>query len=133
MAEIPHACDSYRLRLSLEDRLSDAEQPSSGVPSGDLRDPPRNWSDWPRPASFWGDARLLRGEAEPGATPDHRPGAGTLEPDDDQTDADAEGGAWIDFLDPPDPDRPGHSGPAGSLRGSRGARARRHGRGAQGA
>ena len=71
-----------------------------------------------------------RGRA--GGTPTIGLAHGTLEPDKDQTDADAEGGAWIDFLDPPDPDRPEHSGPAGCLPGSGGARAGRNGRGAQG-
>ena len=106
MADNPHVCDSYRLRLSLEDRLSDAEQTALASHLETCAGCRQELERLAAASQLWGDARLLRGEAEPGATPTIGLAHGTLEPDDDHTDSDAEGGAWIDFLDPPDPDRP---------------------------
>ncbi len=113
MAQDPHACDSYRLRLSLEDRLSDAEQAALAAHLETCAACGQELERLAAASQLWGDARLLRGEAEPGAGPTIGLAPGTLEREEDQTDSDADRRAWIEFLDPPDPDQAGTLGQLG--------------------
>ena len=69
MASRPCACESNRLRLSLEDRLSEAHQAEladhlEGCPA--CR---RELEQMAAASRFWGDAALLRGEPAPGHSP----------------------------------------------------------------
>ncbi len=113
MAENPHSCDSYRLRLSLEDRLSDAEQAALATHLETCAACRQELERLAAASQLWGEARLLRGEAESSASPTIGLAPGTLEPEEDETGSDDGRRAWIEFLDPPDPDQPGTLGRLG--------------------
>jgi len=106
-------CDSYRLRLSLEDRLSDLEQTELATHLEGCASCRQELERLAAANRLWDEARLLRGEAEPGASPTVGLAPGTLEAEDDATDLTADRSAWIEFLDPPDPDQPGTLGRLG--------------------
>jgi WD40 repeat protein len=96
-------CDRERLKRSIQDQLSEAEQ-ATLAEHLEACEPCRLELDRLAAATgFWGDARLLRGEPEP--EPDPEP---EFDPEDrPEGDADADpAGAWLRLLDPPDPDQP---------------------------
>ena len=113
MASRPCACESNRLRLSLEDRLSEAHQAEladhlEGCPA--CR---RELEQMAAASRFWGDAALLRGEPAPGASPTvglRADGGPEVEDEDEAGDVDA---GWREFLDPPDPSCPDTIGRVG--------------------
>src|SRR5271165_2684673 len=107
MAIGPNRCDSYRLRLSLEDRLSDEEQAELATHLESCAFCRQELERLAAASQLWGEARLLRGEAGPGASPTVGLAPGALEAEDAETDLDADSSAWIEFLDPPHPDQPG--------------------------
>src|SRR5271166_868853 len=98
MAVRSHRCDTYRLRLSLEDRLSDSEQADLAAHLETCASCRQELEQLAAASQLWGEARLLRGQDEEG----------------DQTDLVADSSAWIQFLDPPDPDQPGTLGRLGT-------------------
>jgi serine/threonine-protein kinase len=107
MADHLSPCDPARLRLSLEDRLSDAEQVAL---AGHLEVCEACRIELERMAAvsqLWGDARLLRGEPEPGGALTVGFVPALLPEEEDAADPGAPGpGPWLEFLDPPLADRP---------------------------
>src|SRR3954447_9149479 len=96
----PNPCDARRLRLSLEDRLTDLEQVELAAHL-EVCEPCRVELERLAAASgLWGEARALRGELEPGKAPTIGLAA------EDESEDEVDDGAWLAFLDPPDPDRP---------------------------
>src|SRR5271157_363494 len=113
MAVCSHRCDSCRLRLSLEDRLSDSEQAELATHLESCEFCRLELERLAAASQLWGEARLLGGEAEPGAAPTIGLAHGTLEAEDAVTDLTAGSSAWLEFLDPPHPDQPGTLGRLG--------------------
>jgi len=113
MAVRLHRCDSYRLRLSLEDRLSDSEQAELATHLESCEFCRLELERLAAASQLWGEARLLGGEAEPGASPTIGLAHGTLDAEDAVTDLTAGSSAWLEFLDPPHPDQPGTLGRLG--------------------
>jgi serine/threonine-protein kinase len=114
MSATSSPCDRDRLRLSLDDLLSDAEQ---AVLARHLEGCESCRLELERLAAasrLWGDARLLRGAPDPGAIPTMGVVSVTDEDQDDPTDQGAPAGPWLQFLDPPPPDRPESLGQLGS-------------------
>ncbi len=105
MASRSNECDRDRLRLSLEDRLSDAQQADLADHLEACPGCRRQLEQIAATSKDWSDARLLRGEPFPGdsCTGIVPEGASMLDAEDRIDDLDV---AWLDFLDPPDPDRP---------------------------
>lgn len=68
MAVRSNRCDSYRLRLSLEDRLSDSEQAELAAHLESCFFCRNELERLAAASRLWGEARLLRGEAEPGSS-----------------------------------------------------------------
>jgi serine/threonine protein kinase/WD40 repeat protein len=98
------SCVTRRLRLSLEDRLTEGEQADLADHLEGCEPCRRELERLAARSGLWGDALQLRGELEPGKAPT----IGLVteeEPEDDEPDE-----AWLAFLDPPDPDRPGTLG-----------------------
>jgi len=105
MASRPYECDRNRLRLSLEDRLSEAKQAELADHLEGCLECRRELEQMAAASKYWGDAVLLCGEPSSGPSPsgiiaDGIPG---LESADETGDLDA---GWLDFLDPPDPAHP---------------------------
>ena len=69
MASRPFECDRNRLRLSLEDRLSEVEQAELADHVEGCVDCRRQLEQMAAASGYWGDAALLRGEPAPGASP----------------------------------------------------------------
>src|SRR5271157_3429857 len=113
MAVCSHRCDSYRLRLSLEDRLSDSEQAELATHLESCEFCRLELERLAAASQLWGEARLLGGEAEPGASPTIGLAHGTLDAEDAVTDLTAGSSDWFEFLDPPHPDQPGTLGRLG--------------------
>jgi hypothetical protein len=113
MASRPYECDRDRLRLSLEDRLSEARQTELANHLEGCPDCRQELEQMAAASKFWCDAALLRGERAPGAAPTvglAGDGVPELESEEEVGDADA---GWREFLDPPDPTRPGTFGRLG--------------------
>ncbi len=114
MASRPDRCDSKRLRLSMEDRLSEAEQGELAAHLESCQACRQELEQMAAASRFWGDAQLLRGEPVPDAIPTVglvcRAG-GDHDLDDENDD---HGDSWLEFLDPPDPDQPDTLGRLGS-------------------
>ena len=126
MPDTSEPCDTRRLRLSLEDRLTDLEQAELAAHLEGCEPCRAELERLAAASGLWGEARALRGEPEPGM--DRTIGlAAEDEPGDELEDE-----AWLAFLDPPDPDRPGDARAAGGLRGRRGPGPGGHGHRAQG-
>jgi eukaryotic-like serine/threonine-protein kinase len=108
MASRPSECDRNRLRLSLEDRLSEVEQAELADHVEWCLDCRRQLEQMAAASGYWGDAALLRGEPAPGAAPT----IGLIREGDDESD-DLNAGL-LEFLEPPDPAQPetiGRMGP----------------------
>ncbi|HKI19154.1 MAG TPA: protein kinase, partial [Isosphaeraceae bacterium] len=110
MASRQHSCDKNRLRLSLEDRLPDAQQAEL---EDHLESCPACRQELERMAGaskLWVDAQLLRGEPVriPGASPAKGVGLEWVDGLDQDNDVDvgARDDSWLEFLDPADPDQP---------------------------
>ena len=99
--------------LSPEDRLSDSEQAELATHLESCEFCRQELERLAAASQLWGEARLLGGEAEPGASPTIGLAHGTLESLDAVTDLTAGSGAWLEFLDPPHPDQPGTLGRLG--------------------
>jgi serine/threonine protein kinase len=113
MASRPYECDRDRLRLSLEDRLSEAQQTELADHLEGCPDCRQELEQMAAASKFWCDAALLRGERAPGAAPTVGLAAdGVPEPESEDEVGDADAG-WREFLDPPDPTRPGTVGRLG--------------------
>ena len=69
MASRAYECDPNRLRLSLEDRLSEARQVELADHLERCPDCRQQLEQMAAASKFWGDAALLRGEPAPGAYP----------------------------------------------------------------
>jgi serine/threonine protein kinase/WD40 repeat protein len=114
MASRPDQCDPKRLRLSMEDRLPQAEQGELAAHLESCQACRQELEHMAAASRFWGDAHLLRGEPVPDAIPTiglvSRAG-GDHDLDDEDDD---HGDSWLEFLDPPDPDQPGTLGRLGS-------------------
>ena len=67
MASRPYECDRNRLRLSLEDRLSQAHQAELADHLEGCPECRQQLEQMAAASKFWGDAALLRGEPAPGA------------------------------------------------------------------
>jgi eukaryotic-like serine/threonine-protein kinase len=106
-------CDSYRLHLSLEDRLSDSEQAELAAHLESCFFCRNELERLAAASRLWGEARLLRGEAEPGSSSTVGLESLSLEADCDKTDLADDSSAWVRFLDPPDPAYPGTLGRLG--------------------
>ena len=106
MASRPYHCDRNRLRLSLEDRLSQAQQAELADHLESCPACRHELEQMAATSNFWGDACLLRGEPMLGASPTVGILPESLGPrgradEDDERDDD-----WLGFLDPPDLDHP---------------------------
>jgi eukaryotic-like serine/threonine-protein kinase len=113
MASRPYECDRDRLRLSLEDRLSEARHTELANHLEECPDCRQELEQLAAASKFWCDAALLRGERAPGAAPTvglAGDGVPELESEEEVGDADA---GWREFLDPPNPTRPGTFGRLG--------------------
>ncbi len=115
MASRPYECDRNRLRLSLEDRLSEAQQVELADHVERCLDCRQALEQMAAASRFWGDAVLLRDEPGPGTSPTAArivgEGPQGLESEDEIDDIDA---GLLDILDPPDPAHPetiGRMGP----------------------
>ena len=107
MASRPDECDRNRLRLSLEDRLSESEQAELADHVERCLDCRRQLEKLAAASGYWGDAALLRDEPAPGASPTIGmvcEGAQLQVGDDDSDDLNA---GLLEFLEPPDPAHPG--------------------------
>ncbi len=100
-------CKRHRLRLSLDDRLSQSEQAELAAHLEACPACRRELEGMAAASHFWGDAALLRGEpwAAKAATGVHSDPLANFD-DDDRPDAAGLDGRWLDFLDPSDPERP---------------------------
>ena len=108
MASRAFECDRNRLRLSLEDRLSEVEQAELADHVEGCADCRRQLEQMAAASGYWSDAALLRGEPAPGAPPT----IGIVREGDDEGD-DLNAGL-LEFLEPPDPAHPetiGRMGP----------------------
>jgi serine/threonine protein kinase len=107
-------CDRKRLRLSLEDRLSEAEQADLAEHLEHCADCRGRLEQMAAASGYWGDAALLRGEATTGG-PFTIGGLGQGPHDHEcEDDFDDLGAGLREFLEPPDPARPetiGRMGP----------------------
>ena len=113
MASRPDDCDRNRLRLSLEDGLSEVEQAELADHVERCLDCRRQLEQMAATSGYWGDAALLRGEPARGASPTIgivREGADEPECVDDFDNRDA---GLVEFLEPPDPTHPGTIGRMG--------------------
>ncbi len=115
MASGFYSCDKDRLRLSLDDRLSEVEQTEL---ENHLETCPACRQELEQMAAaskLWGDAQLLRGEPIPirGRSPVKGGGADWVDGLEDDAEDGAPDGGWLEFLDPADPDRPGVLGRIG--------------------
>ena len=115
MASRPYECDRNRLRLSLEDRLSEAQQAELADHVEWCLECRQELEQMAAASKYWGDAALLRGEPAHGRFAHGRPalreGAQELESEDEIDDLDA---GLLKILDPPDPAHPetiGRMGP----------------------
>jgi tRNA A-37 threonylcarbamoyl transferase component Bud32 len=113
MTSRPYECDHDRLRLSLEDRLSEAQQTELAGHLECCQDCRQALEAMAAASRYWGDAVLLRGEPSPGAPPSGLLPDGHPEPQSEEERADLDAG-WLGFLDPPDPTRPETVGRLGS-------------------
>jgi eukaryotic-like serine/threonine-protein kinase len=96
MVARPFRCDPSRLRLLLEDRLSDDDQAALAGHLEDCASCRRGLESLAAESRWWGDARLLRGEEPPSPTAGRDPTEGPA----------------LDFLAPPDdPEHLGRLGP----------------------
>ena len=100
-------CNRHRLRLSLEDRLSQAQQAELAAHLEACPACRRELERMAAASHFWGDAALLRGQpcAANAATGVHSDPLAHEDNDDLPDDAGLDG-RWLDFLDPSDPERP---------------------------
>src|SRR5262245_8739374 len=113
MASQPYACDRNRLRLSLEDRLSEAQQAELAEHLESCQACRQELEQMAAASKFWGDALLLRGELTPGGLPTVGVAVeGRAEPE--LEDGTSDGDAWLEFLDPADPAEPETLGRLGS-------------------
>src|SRR5277367_822750 len=106
MASRAYECDRNRLRLSLEDRLSEARQAELADHLEECPHCRQELEKMAAASNYWGDAVLLRGEPAPGAAPTVGLAVGSvqeLQGEDEIGDLDA---GWREFLDPPDPAHP---------------------------
>ncbi|HZW29338.1 MAG TPA: protein kinase [Isosphaeraceae bacterium] len=106
MASRPYHCDRNRLRLSLEDRLSQAQHAELADHLESCPACRQELEQMAATSNFWGDARLLRGEPTPGAVPTAGvvpQGLGERAPADEPVELDDD---WLGFLDPPEPEHP---------------------------
>ena len=106
MAVSSYRCDSYRLRLSLEDRLSDSEQSELATHLESCAFCRHELERLAAASQLWGEARLLSGEAEPDAPPTVGLAPGTSEAEGAEADLADSSNPWLEFLDPPLPDQP---------------------------
>jgi serine/threonine-protein kinase len=103
----PNPCDTRRLRLSIEDRLTEGEQAELAAHLEACEPCRLELERLAARSGLWGEARRLRGEPEPGKAPT----IGLAQEDEPgEEDGELEDEAWLAFLDPPDPDRPGTLG-----------------------
>jgi serine/threonine protein kinase/WD40 repeat protein len=105
MALRPSDCDRDRLRLSLEDRLTEAQQAEVADHLERCAPCRQELERMAAATRYWGDAALVRDDPSPGASSTGViagavPG---LESDEDNDDGDDD---WLRLLDPPDPDHP---------------------------
>src|SRR5438270_10978326 len=114
MASCPDQCDRNRLRLSMEDRLSDAEQAELAAHLESCQACRQELEQMAAASRFWGDAHLLRGEPVPDALPTIGLVSRAARDHDNDGENDDHGDSWLEFLDPPDPDQPGTLGRLGS-------------------
>jgi serine/threonine protein kinase/WD40 repeat protein len=117
MAARPNSCDKNRLRLSLEDGLSEAQQTELEQHLESCPGCRHELEQMAAASRLWCDAQLLRGEAvkiRGGAHPEgisaQRQDTVGLESDDHDGEVD---GGWLEFLDPPGSDQPGVLGRLG--------------------
>jgi WD40 repeat protein/serine/threonine protein kinase len=106
MVSQPYQCDRNRLRLSLEDQLSEAEQAAL---ASHLESCPACRQELERMAAasqFWGDAHLLRGELAAGASSTVCPAAERVDLPEEEDETGERDSDWLGFLDPPHPDQP---------------------------
>src|SRR4051812_26988872 len=96
----PNPCDTRRLRLSLEDRLTDLGQADLAAHLEDCEPCRLELERLAAASGLWSEARALRGEPEPGMNR-------TIGlPADDETEEEVDDEAWLAFLDPPGTNRP---------------------------
>ena len=114
MASRPDECDRNRLRLSLEDGLSEVEQAELAEHVEWCLDCRRQLEQMAAASVYWGDAPLLRGAPAPGASSTIGiVGEGTLDLNGTDDGGDVNAGL-LEFLEPPDPAHPetiGRMGP----------------------
>jgi serine/threonine protein kinase len=104
MASRPNECDRNRLRLSLEDRLSEALQAELADHLEGCASCRQELEQMAAASKFWGAAALVRGEPAPGAALTVGLGAeGGPQVLDEDGVGDVDAG-WREFLDPPDPE-----------------------------
>ena len=118
MASRPNECDRNRLRLSLEDRLSEARQAELADHLEGCPDCRRELERMAAASKFWGEAALLRGEPDPGTSPTVGLADGVPEFQSEEEIGDVDAG-WREFLDPPDPARRDAVGRLGPMRSSK--------------
>ncbi|MGO9913500.1 MAG: protein kinase domain-containing protein, partial [Isosphaeraceae bacterium] len=112
MSSLLNTCDKNRLRLSLEDRLAEAQQAELEDHLESCSACRQELEQMAAASNLWGEAQLLRGEANRihGISPVRGVGAEWADGLDDDTHEDDEDGEldrhWLEFLDPPDSDRP---------------------------
>ena len=127
-------CDRHRLRLSLEDRLSEAEQSELADHLEICQACGQELERMAAASQLWGDARLLRGEPESGYVTHGGTVSRGRQGARGRRSSPASGTAFgSNFSTRPHPDRPESAGPARAVRGDRGFGPGRDGRGAQGA
>ena len=114
MTSRPNDCDLKRLRLSLDDRLTEAEQADLAEHLEQCADCCGRLEQMAAASGYWGDAALLRGEATTGG-PFTVGGVGQGPHDHEcEDDFDDLGAGLREFLEPPDPAHPetiGRMGP----------------------
>jgi serine/threonine protein kinase/WD40 repeat protein len=114
MTARPNDCDRKRLRLSLDDRLNDAEQSDLAEHLEHCEDCRGSLEQMAAASGYWGEAALLRGEATTGG-PFTVGGVGQGPHDHEcEDDFDDLGAGLREFLEPPDPAHPetiGRMGP----------------------
>jgi serine/threonine protein kinase len=108
MASRLKGCDVNRLRLSLENRLSEAEEAELEGHLESCVSCRKELEQLAAVSELWGEAQSLRDDERPAGsvtTGGHVAAIPSSRFDDDDQDDEPDGG-WLEFLDPPGPDRP---------------------------